>query len=80
MSLTPDLIEELEILNLFNLNSTQEGIKVHQTAHPKMIAAAQRLFDKGIISRADGGYLTDRGVETAEHVQILVNMLLAKTD
>lgn len=78
MSLTPSLIEELELLNLFNLNSTQEGIKVHHDADPKMVDAAQRLFDKGIISQSDGGYLTDRGVETAEHVQLLVKMLMAE--
>ena len=78
MSLTPSLIEELELLNLFNLNSTQEGIKVHHDADPKMVEAAQRLFDKGIISQFDGGYLTDRGVETAEHVQLLVKMLQAE--
>ena len=78
MSLTPDLIDELEMLNLFNLNSTQEGIKVHRDANPQMVAAAKRLFDKGIISQDDGGYLTDRGVETAEHVQVLVKMLLAE--
>lgn len=78
MSLTPQLLDELELLNLFNLSSTQEGLKVHHDAAPSKIAAANRLFDKGIISQPDGGYLTDRGVETAEHVQVLVNLLTAK--
>jgi uncharacterized protein (TIGR02647 family) len=77
MSLTPDLLDELELLNLFDLNSKQGGLKVHQDAEKSKITAAQRLFDKGIITQNDGGYLTDRGVETAEHVQILVKMLLA---
>ena len=77
MSLTPDLLDELELLNLFDLNSNQGGLKVHKDAEKNKITAAQRLFDKGIISQNDGGYLTDRGVETAEHVQILVKMLLA---
>lgn len=78
MSLTPELLDELELLNLFNLNSTQGGIKIHKGAEPTKIAAAQRLFEKGMISQNDGGYLTDRGVETAEHAQVLVNMLQAK--
>ena len=78
MSLTPQLIEELELLNLFNLDSAQEGIKVHGSAHPKMIAAAERLFAKGITTQADGGYLSDRGLEAAEHVQLLVKMLMAE--
>lgn len=78
MSLTTELLAELELLNLFDLNSTQGGLKIHQDAEPAKIAAAKRLFDKGIITRDDGGYLTDRGVETAEHVQVLVKMLLAE--
>ncbi len=78
MSLTPDLLDELELLNLFDLNSTQGGLKVHQDADQRKITAAKRLFDKGITTQIDGGYLTDRGVETAEHVQLLVKMLLAE--
>ncbi len=78
MSLTPELLDELELLNLFDLNSNQGGLKIHQDAGEKKVDAAQRLFDKGIISQTDGGYLTDRGVETAEHVQILVKMLLSE--
>ena len=35
MSLTPELVAELEILALFNLDSSQEGLKIHQTAAPK---------------------------------------------
>ena len=42
MSYTPELVAELEILALFNLDSSQEGLKVHQTAAPTAIAAAQR--------------------------------------
>ena len=77
MSLTPELLDELELLNLFDLSSNQGGLKIHQDAKVNNITAAQRLFEKGIISQKDGGYLTDRGVETAEHVQILVKMLKA---
>lgn len=78
MSLTPDLLDELELLNLFDLNTTHGGLKIHQDAGENKILAAQRLHEKGIISQNDGGYLTDRGVETAEHVQILIKMLKAE--
>jgi uncharacterized protein (TIGR02647 family) len=78
MSLTPELLDELEILNLFDLNSTQGGLKVHHDAEDKMVDAAKRLHDKGMTSLPDGGYLTARGVETAEHVQVLVKMLQAQ--
>ncbi len=77
MPLTPELLGELELLNLFNLNSTQGGLKIHRDADQNKISAAKRLFDKGMISQPDGGYLSDRGVETAEHVQTLVKLLKA---
>ncbi len=77
MSLTQDLFEELEILNLFDLNTTQGGLKIHKGAGSEKINAAKRLFDKGMLSQDDGGYLTDRGLETAEHAQLLVKLLQA---
>jgi uncharacterized protein (TIGR02647 family) len=73
--LNPDLVQEIDLLNLFDLNSIQHGIKIHHEADPARIAAAQRLFDKGMISQVDGGYLTDRGLETAEHAQSLLRLL-----
>ncbi len=32
MSWTPEIVAELEVLCLYNLDSTQEGIKVHSSA------------------------------------------------
>lgn len=75
MSYTPELVAELEILALFNLDSSQEGLKIHQTAAPKAIAAAQRLFDKELITQTDGGYLTSLGRDAAQHVQTLLTIL-----
>lgn len=77
MSYTPDNIAELDVLMLFDLASSQEGIKIHKTAEPAAISAAQRLFEKGFISQVDGGYLTDLGIEAAEHTQSLYVMLTA---
>lgn len=78
MSLTPALLEELELLNMFDLNSTLQGIKIHHDAKPGIIAAGKRLYDKGLITQADGGYLTSLGQQTAEHVQVLVKLLQGK--
>lgn len=75
MSFTPELVAELEILALFNLANTQEGLKVHQVAAPQAIEATQRLHDKGLITQADGGYLTSLGLEAAEHAQSLLTIL-----
>lgn len=77
MALTAELIEEVKVLTHYNLTSIQEGIKVHGSASPEAVAAAERLFDKGVVSRDDGGYLTDLGVEAAEHVQALLRILTA---
>ncbi len=75
MSYTPELVAELEILALFNLANTKEGIKVHHTAAPSAVAAAQRLHDKGLTSLPDGGYLTSLGLDAAEHAQSLLTIL-----
>jgi uncharacterized protein (TIGR02647 family) len=78
MSLTPELVAELEILALFNLDSSQEGLKIHQTAAPKAIAAAKRLFEKDLIDQPDGGYLTSLGRDAAQGVQTVLTILKAE--
>jgi uncharacterized protein (TIGR02647 family) len=75
MAFTPELVDELNVLALYNLTTTQEGIKVHKTADPQKIAAAQRLYDKALVTQADGGYLTDLGRELAEHAQAALTIL-----
>jgi uncharacterized protein (TIGR02647 family) len=75
MSFTPDQVEELKVLALFDLSSIQEGIKVHKTAEAGAVAATQRLFGKGLITQNDGGYLTPLGVGAAEHAQALLAIL-----
>ncbi len=64
-----ETIAELEFLARYDLGSYQAGIKVHHDAPVDIINAAQRLYDKGIITQPDGGYLTDRGIEVAESLQ-----------
>ncbi|NLJ12833.1 TIGR02647 family protein [Denitrificimonas caeni] len=75
MSWTPEIAAELEVLCLYNLDSMQEGIKVHSSAGAERVAAAQRLFEKGLISQDDGGYLTSLGLETAAHAQAVLTVL-----
>lgn len=70
-----DLVQELNVLNLFSLNSTQEGIKVHSNAKPEVIAATARLHEKGLITQVDGGYLTPLGHDAAECNQTLLTIL-----
>lgn len=75
MPYTPELIEELKILTHYNLDTSQEGIKVHSSADPSVVAATRRLFDKGLVSQSDGGYLTSLGRTAAEHAQNLLLIL-----
>lgn len=75
MHLTAEFLEEIELLNLFDLHSNQEGLKVHHDAAPERVAAAKRLFAKNIVTLEDGGFLTPLGLEAAEHAQALVLML-----
>lgn len=60
--------EEMKLLAKFPEKSQLEGLKIHKEAAPSVIQAAQSLFDKGLTSQHDGGYLTDSGLETAEHL------------
>ena len=75
MPYTPELIEELGILTRYNLTTTQQGIKVHNTADASIVLAMQRLHGKGLVTEADGGYLTDLGREAAEHAQAALTIL-----
>ena len=80
MPISPDLAEEMNILARYKLTSTQEGIKVHHTASKATISAIKRLYNKSLVTRDDGGYLTDLGIETAEHVQKALNILSSNTN
>ena len=72
MSFTQQQIDELDVLIRYRLDTTMEGIKIHHTASPRIIEAAERLYEKGLITQVDGGYL---GRETAEHARALLLLL-----
>lgn len=79
MLYTTAILDELNVLNLFDLSNHQEGIKVHKSSAEKSaVDAAQRLYDKGLVTQTDGGYLTDLGLDAAEHSQILLTILTTK--
>ncbi len=72
---THEQIEEIDILIRYNLQTTQQGIKVHSNANSDQVNAVKRLFDKGLVTQSDGGYLTDLGRTAAEHAQALILIL-----
>ena len=75
MTFTSEMVAELDLLLKFPNKSLMQGLKIHNDAEPASIAAAKRLFDKGIVTLPDGGYLTDLGRDLFEHAQV-VNMAL----
>jgi uncharacterized protein (TIGR02647 family) len=75
MPYTPDLVQELNTLIRFNLETSQQGIKVHKNADPDVIAATRRLHAKGLLTQSDGGYLTGLGRDAAEHAQATLTIL-----
>ena len=75
MTFTPEMIAELDLLLKFPMKSLRQGLKIHQDAAPEVVSAAKRLFDKGIVTQPDGGYLTDLGYDLAEHAQIVQSAL-----
>ncbi|MBE0439120.1 MAG: TIGR02647 family protein [Gammaproteobacteria bacterium] len=77
MTIKQELVDEIEILLRYNLETTQEGIKVHHTAREGLISAVKRLHQKGLVDSEDGGYLTDLGHEAAEHTQAALRILSA---
>lgn len=75
MPYTPDLLHELNTLIRFDLETSQQGIKVHKNADPEVIEATRRLHAKGMLTLVDGGYLTGLGRDAAEHAQAALTIL-----
>ncbi|MDT8429772.1 MAG: TIGR02647 family protein [Pseudomonadales bacterium] len=75
MHLSPELVDELDALLLFNVIDPQEGIKVHKAADPSRISAVLRLHRKGLITLPDGGYLTELGREALEQLHQTLTIL-----
>ncbi|MBD8512284.1 TIGR02647 family protein [Photobacterium sp. WH77] len=80
MPLTPELVQELNLLVKFPMHSDMEGIKVNHDASSEMISAAQRLYDKGLVTQPDGGYLTSSGHQALEHAKSALRILSGKVN
>lgn len=75
MALNEEFAADVELLNLFELDSSQTGLKIHHVASPERIASAKRLFESDLTTQLDGGYLTPLGIKAAEHAQALIRIL-----
>lgn len=72
------MLEELNTLLRFDLETSRQGIKIHHDADPQVISAARRLYAKGLITQVDGGYLTPLGRDAAEQAQLLLTILTSR--
>lgn len=74
MHLDPELIDELNLLRRFSMGGPV-AMNVQDNPDPAVVAAASRMFDKGLITSADGGELTDSGRAAIEHMEGLLTLL-----
>lgn len=75
MVLSEEFFADVELLNLFTLDSSRAGLKIHHEAAPERIASAKRLYEKALVTQVDGGYLTPLGIQAAEYAQKLIRVL-----
>ena len=75
MHIDQDIVDELNLLERFSRSSALGELDIPQEGDSVVKGAAQRLFQKGIISRHDGGVLTENGLQAAEYANQLGNLL-----
>jgi len=75
MHLDSELIEELGLLRRLSQDLSLDVSSLQSSVDPAVSAAAGRLLQKGILSDANGGGLTESGMEAADHMNRLFNLL-----
>ena len=74
MHIDHELVDEIALLRRFGMGGPV-AMDVHDNPDPAVIAAAARMYEKGLITSSDGGALTDSGREAVEHLEKLLNLL-----
>ncbi len=75
MQLDPELIEELSLLRRISQDSSLDVADLCSSGDPGVSAAAERLVQKGILSQTGDAGLTESGIEAADHMNRLFNLL-----
>ena len=78
--LHPELIDELELLALFQPEQHPGRTQVHHTADGKGRRRRPTPARQGLIDQPDGGYLTSLGLDAAEQAQGLLTILKRLTE
>jgi uncharacterized protein (TIGR02647 family) len=79
MQFNQALTEELNLILKFPSDSLLQGLKIHKDAGEESVAAMRRLFEKGIVTQEDGGYLTDLGHDLHGRIEVVAQALTSKT-
>ena len=74
MHLDSELIDEITLLKRFSMGGPV-AMDLQDNTDPAMLAAAKRMFEKGLISEQDGGRLTESGDAAVEHLNGLLAYL-----
>ncbi|MBR9875451.1 TIGR02647 family protein [Vibrio sp. J1-1] len=77
MKYSAEHMAELNLLLQFDLSSAATGIKVHKDASEETQIAIASLYEKKLCTQPDGGYLTNEGIEVAEHAEKILRVLAA---
>jgi hypothetical protein len=75
MQLDPELIDELSLLRRISQDSSLDVANLRSSGDHGVSAAAERLVQKGILSETGDFQLTESGVEAADHMNRLFNLL-----
>ncbi|MFT5658384.1 MAG: hypothetical protein ACI9KN_001663 [Gammaproteobacteria bacterium] len=75
MNINQEIVDELNLLLRFSRSSALDSLEIRADGDPAVVSAAQRLFHKRIITRSDGGNLTENGLQAVEYVEQLGNLL-----
>ena len=74
MQLDPELVEEIALLRRFSMGGPT-AMNLQDSSDQAVLAAARRMFAKGLISAADGGRLTDIGEAAVVHLEQLLGLM-----
>ena len=74
MPIDRELVEELSLLRRFSRGGAV-AMDVPASSDPAVIAAAARMFEKKLITSAQGGKLTESGQQATAHLERLFYLL-----
>ena len=80
MYLDQETVDELNLLMRFSRSSALDSLDISEASDIAVNSAAQRLFQKGIITRSDGGKLTEHGLLAADYANQLIDILAANLE